>query len=258
MNAHTPITPDLSPDPSGNRVHAQSLAEQFDAEFAAMSERHLGQLQELAEVGMALARAVGRRVVVIDAEPVGEADETSAAQSAELGELGQTFYRITRAVRLVMTLEAKVRDVRRLHLLGLMAQAEAKREAAAKAEEKRKERVRLFFGCKIDEVARARVLARNGMTLAEFEADEVELCEEDDEEILEASLAAERILQEHKSYRDFEARAKSAVLADLCRDLELGSPDWSVWADEEWAIEEAQSFEGSPFVGLAVRETGPP
>ena len=47
-------------------------------------------------------------------------------------------------------------------------------------------------------------------------------------------------------------RPISLVVADICRDLGL-EPDWDLWADADWAVEEAlERAPGSPF--LAVRD----
>ena len=242
-----------SPDPSPDRADAcaLSLAEQLDGEFAAMGERHVAQLAELAEIGMDLARAVKRRVAQVEAAREQAGDDAAGTGADQLGALGMSFNRITRAVRLTMTLEAHVRDARRSRLLGLEAVADARAQAAAEAEEKRKTRRIDFFGLQIEQTVKAAVLRRDGATLAEHEDGEVELEEGEEEEIMDAFLAAERLLKSHPAYRDFEARPKSAVLIDLCRDLKLDPPDWSLWADEDWAIEEAENLAGSPFAGLA-------
>jgi len=231
---------------------ASTLAADLDAEFAEMSARHLRQLAELAEIGMGLARAVGRRVAEVEAAPA-EQD-----QAAELGALGLTLNRVTRAVRLTMTLEAKVRDVRRARLLGLEVERAEAAAAKAEAEERRRRADRDVFALLVEETVQADIRRRNGETEADDDSGESEFDEDEVEEIGDAYLTAQRMLAQRKAYQGFEQRPRSAVLIDLCRDLNIGPPDWSLWADEDWAIEEAQTVPGSPFAGLVGQETGPP
>jgi hypothetical protein len=220
-----------------------------------MSERHLRNLAELAEIGMDLSRAVKRRVA--DVEASGDQDHAGA-----LGELGLTLNRVTRAVRLTMNLEAKVRADRRARLLGLeteRAQAAARKaQARAEAETKRRDLHSGFLGRLVEETVKADICRRNGTAIADYLDGEEEFDEDEGEEVEDAFTTAERLLARRKTYEGFEHRPYSAVLIDLCKDLKIGPPDWSLWADEEWAEDEAETVEGSPFVGLAPRETGPP
>ena len=72
--------------------------------------------------------------------------------------------------------------------------------------------------------------------------------EADNDEQAERLLAGVRErLDCDERYEDLDGRATGEVLASLFADLGL-TLDWSYWADEDWAIEEAETeAEGSPF-----------
>jgi len=240
-----------SPDPIPDRAEAcalapaLTLAERLDAEAAEMGERHLRQLAELAEIGMGLARAVGRRVAEVEAAP----DE--ADRSAELGELGLTLNRVTRAVRLTMTLEARVREARRARLLGIETERAAVVARKAKAEQDYRDMRSGFLGRLVEETVKADICRRNGTAIADYLDGEEDFDEDEGEEIEDAFTTAERLLVRRKAYEGFEHRPYSAVLVELCKDLNIGPPDWSLWAGEEWAEDEVEAAPGSPFAGLS-------
>ena len=51
---------------------------------------------------------------------------------------------------------------------------------------------------------------------------------------------------------DFQDRSLGATVARMCRDLGL-KPDWSQWAQEDWALAEARDrAPGSPYAGPSV------
>jgi hypothetical protein len=116
MDIHSPAHPDPSPCPG-------PLSER--------TERHLRMLAELAEIGMALARQVGRQA--LDA---GGLDGDSLD-----GDLGLVFSRIARAVRQTVALEARLEaDARAVEVE--RSAAMAGREAAQRVRV-RQQKVRL-------------------------------------------------------------------------------------------------------------------
>jgi hypothetical protein len=262
MNAVTPIIADAPADLAEDLE--RTLAERLDAEVEAMEARHLAQLQVLSEVGVALAKAVGRRVAQAEAEAeaagaVGGADQASGDGARELADLGLVFNRVARGVRLTMSLEARVRDVRRARLLGLelgRAQAAARK---AQAQADRRSTRRLFIGRLVEDTVKVAILKRSGHDARDLEDEDLEYEEAELAEIEAASDAADNLLKRGKAYVDVMDRPVSAVVTQLCADLGL-TPEWSVWADEDWAIAEAESLPGSPFVGLipAWAARGPP
>jgi len=278
MTAITSIAAGPSPDLSEDRPTAcgLSLAEQLDAEAAAMEAPHLARVEALARAGMALVGAVERRVARIEAAP--ESDATAAGDGArdtggELAELGLVYNRAARAVRLTMILEKRMREARRARLLGLEAEraqaAQAKAEAREQAEAalERAETVRIE--ARADEVvqrvvetvqlAQLRRCGADAADLEELNADDVEYDEHEQREIDDAFAAAERMLARSPAYADFDERPISAVVAQICADLGL-TPDWRLWAKEDWALDEAEAVPDSPFAGLVPgwAARGPP
>jgi hypothetical protein len=172
----------------------------------ARAERHLTTLQELAEIGMDLARDV--RAKALDTAP-------APAEPAR-ADYGLMFSRIARAVRQTLALEAKLAEDR---------DARDKRSQA--------------------EQARRRGLQRKSIVRRVVEqAIEAESDGTDREDLLDD-------FHERFEYEDdlgFADRPIAEHVARICRDLGV-TPDWSLWADEDWAIEEAATRPGgSPDV----------
>ena len=112
-SAHTAST-----DPCGAREETCACcsdAETADAD-ALRTERHLDMLQELARMGMDLARAVHKQGVA-PAESVEPVSEPAAAEAA------LAFSRIAKTVRQCLALEARVADQQRRRELGEIDQA---------------------------------------------------------------------------------------------------------------------------------------
>jgi hypothetical protein len=176
----------------------------------ARTERHLRGLAELGEIGLELARLVRRRAAEqAAANPDGAVDES----------LGLVFARIARAVRQTFALEARLAEDRRT------AQAETAARAAAESRlrvERRKTKVRTAVERILDAEAH-----------------------ESDAENLFYDLT-ERLETDYDD-ADFTDRPIGELVARICRDLGV-IPDWSLWEDQDWAIEEiAARPRGSPY-----------
>ena len=181
---------------------------------AARTERHLRLLQELAEIGMDLAREVGRRAL----------DQATEGPSA--ADLALTFSRIARAVRQTVALEARLAEDRRKDHAERATLGVSDRWRSAR----RKRQVRQIVGEIIETE-----------TATDFEADR--LFEERDERLEDGDEEA-----------DFADRPIGELVARICRDLDI-TPDWSLFEDADWAIEEARARPpGSPF---AAAGSGP-
>src|SRR5260370_42617700 len=77
------------------------------------TERHLRMLEELAEIGMDLARAVRRQALEQEAaEPAGAADRAGTTERVG-GDLALIFSRIARAVRHTVVLQSMIQGKRR-------------------------------------------------------------------------------------------------------------------------------------------------
>jgi hypothetical protein len=174
----------------------------------ARAERHQQVLQELAEIGMDLARDLRRRVL----EPAPE----EAASNADLGLI---FSRIARAVRQTVALEARLAEEDRKGGAGpgLLGVSDRWRSA------RRRRQVRKIVGEVIEAEADSDIEADRLFT------DRDERLEDGDEEA------------------DFADRPIGELVARICCDLGV-SVDWSLFEDEDWAIEEARTRPpGSPF-----------
>ena len=179
----------------------------IDAPAESRAERHLRLLQELAEIGMDIARAVR-------AEATAEDDAAERAPSRFGGaELGLVYSRIARAVRQTFALEARVAD----DVDKARVEQERRRvDAGQLAFQQRQEDIRDF-------VAQA----------IEAEAVERRTPDSDVERLLDD--LDERL--EDGCYDDALADAPIAELvARICHDLGV-SPDWRIWDDQDWAIE---------------------
>ncbi len=182
----------------------------------AMAARHQRMLQELAEIGMELAR------VVLSAAREQAAAGDEAGLKTDVGDPALVFSRISRAVRQTLALEAKVVEDR-LH-----------RERMADA----------YYDQRKAEAARRAVRRKDEVKGLVEEAIEADF-EGSDAERLLADLH-ER-LDDPADDADFGHRPLGVLIARICRDLGV-TPDWSLWEDEDWAIEEAAARpRGSPF-----------
>lgn len=171
-------------------------------------------LGELAEIGLDIARAAGRK-----AAQCGETPSPDGADNTAMA-----YARVARAVRLTLMLQAKlVTDIRRLDAAedGRIAEIQ---DAEARSEPEYRHKVR------VERIVERVALAAHG----------------DDEDKVDALMreAGER-LDDDDIYRDILTRPVGELVASLCRDLNL-DPDWAKLAQEAWAQDE-ESDPRSPF-----------
>ena len=193
-------TPQDAPDPAGPDADARA-------------RRQLGLLEELADMGMEIARAVHRQAT-------GQGDVRIEAGDPLFADPVLAFTRVSRAVRLTLALEARVQE-----------QIDARRAAASSARtswsaetmsavETFKRRLFAVAGrpdedddgaarCEIAEIGWRELRER----LVETEADDETETEEAD-----------------------ERRPVGEIIGDICRSLGV-KPDWSLWAQEDAAGE---------------------
>jgi hypothetical protein len=251
------------PDPSEDRPEPCA----FDAadRTLEMMRRHQRMLARLAEIGMALAETVEHQALAQrDLQDVGDRAGVAEVVGATItlaikGDFGLVYTRISRAVRLTMALEARIDGDRRAWEAGV----EAKRPAPTPPAEP--ERLTLA-----DRVAERREevdgLVREALEELIPDYDELEqLMEQVDERLCD-----------REDYGDIMDRPIGEVFASICKDLGV-KPDWSLWEEEDWAVEEARTqAKGSPYAGrpskpvpeppgrsqfepaIPVHETGPP
>jgi hypothetical protein len=194
----------------------------FVSDPAAMTDRHAAILARLAEVGERLAMKHAERALAAD-DPEVEARATIA------------FHRAARSVRQCLALEAKLfRDAARADRDDARRKATAQREALSVSDHWRSIRRRR----EVKEIVSHIIETEPG----EFDAEQLF----DD---LDERLAA------GDEDTDFADRPIGELVARICRDLGV-EPDWSLFEDEDWAIEEARARpSGSPFAaGLGADE----
>jgi hypothetical protein len=177
--------------------------ETFDLSVA-RAARRLRLLEELAEIGMELARAL---------KPGAEADKTTAGESPGK-DPAAVFAPLSRAIRLTLALEARTdQDLRDLKA----GVSRERQEARAKAAERNGE-------------AREYKIRESVMKVAERECENLEA-------LVDLEEALEERLDMDEAYFDRSLRPLRPTVERLCKDLGL-SPDWSRWAGDGWAYED--------------------
>ena len=180
----------------------------------ARAAQRMAMLQELGEMGMELARALKAQALAA-LEP--EADDS--APKVTSGDPVLMFTRVARAIRQTVALEMRLAHPDR------DPEAERWRAEAAHGRRRRKDEVR-------------------GVAQDIIEIDGPAANRERLFNALDARLDAEGEDEE-----DFTYLPMGVLLARVCRELGV-RPNWSLWADEPWAIAEARAqVPGSPFTG---------
>ena len=207
MDDHSAIIEPAPDDPEG-RAEARACA------VEALRAQQVTMLQELAEIGMQMARAVRDEALA----PVEPADEDAPRPASRFGsgDLGLVYSRIARAVRQTLALQIRVaEDIEKVRREG-----EQRRVAAIRwAMEERQTEIR-------DYVAEA----------IEAEAVELKKPEREIERLLDD-------LDERIEAGDYDDTLQTAPIGELvariCADLGV-IPDWDLW-DHDWAIDHLRS-----------------
>jgi hypothetical protein len=188
------------------------------------AERRLRLLEELAEIGMALARAL---------TPAAEAREDPSDDKVhgKRRDPADAFGALSRAIRLTLALEARTDAELRDLKAGVVRVREKARKRAAK-------RARAA-------AARDHEDRRNRASYLVENLAEAEIGDGDEFENLCAAL--EERLNEDEAYFDCAKWPLREMVERLCKDLGL-SPDWSRWTGDDWILHDAdgRSF-FSPF-----------
>lgn len=164
----------------------------------ARAERRLALLEELAEIGMEIARAL---------KPGNKVD-----QPPQTADPAEAFARVSRAVRLTLALEAKTEA----ELADLKAGVVRERETTA---------------AQFTERRNAYIEDASERVLVVVDAEARDKAEHDN--LFEA--LTER-LELDEAYFDCARRPLRETVERLCRDLEL-SPDWSLWEGDGWSLD---------------------
>jgi hypothetical protein len=191
----------------------------------------LAALEELTEIGMALAR----RLVAGDAE----------ASEAQTGgrDAGLAFSRIARAVRMTVALGDRLEqpaEVRWPQARASKSRAAEKGSPGDEPEESAEDKERMQAGMRGVIISATVVSAVEEAIEAEVEGD---IGGPEAERLLDA-------LYERLDDDEMEAigrRSTGESVALICQALGL-TPDWSVWEFEPWAMRESrEKTEGSPY-----------
>ncbi len=183
----------------------------------ARAEARLSKLEELSDIGMDMARALRDRVTAgaAQGEAVAECDDGASAPPRR--DPADAFARLSRAIRLTISLEAKTDAALRELLAGVEARAVARRaEAASRATNAEIMRRR----------DRKKTVRRLVLEAAERETESAEVFED-----LEAAL--DERLDWDRAYSALEDLPLRETVERLCADLQF-SPDWSLWTGEDW------------------------
>jgi hypothetical protein len=195
----------------------------------------LAMLRELAEMSMALARAVTECALMRLAAP--ETDAAAEAQAALppgfRGDPVAAQGRAARSVRLTLGLYAKIKRERAAAVAVARAKAGTDKDSVIAQIEAGADKVRaMLAGIAAEPMDRAREALDGLIDDQPCDAAEKERLWEAVDERLDVETD------------DRVGVSTSAMIARVCRDLGL-TPDWDRWKDEPWAVEEAQA--SSPY-----------
>jgi len=196
-----------------------------DERFRVRIERQLRVLDELADIGLEVARAVERQAKTTSPETDVTAVATAYAKAA-------------RALRLTIMLQSKLAK----ELQGLDVRAEIKARTAAAIDRARRADPEYVHKARVENIVERVAL---------------EACDDDGSALDRLMIEAGERLDDEDLYGKVLDRPVGELVALICRDLGL-APDWARLAEEAWARAEIESgVEGSPFAELLM-ETRPP
>jgi hypothetical protein len=225
MTRHVSIPASADPlDPPDDDAPAADEVDRLAASVA-RAELRLLRLQELAGIGMDLARGLHRRAETADAtqgagEPKGEGSSDAAADDN-----AGAFAKLSRAIRLTIDLEARADEALRALLSGETAACEARREARRAARE--------ALADEADEAEQDEFADRKARAITQVcRAIAAESESEDEERELFAALI-ERV-ECDDAYDGIHDEPLRKVVEHLSADLGL-TPDWSTWTETGWS-----------------------
>ncbi len=225
-----PSEADIAPDPEARAARRIAMAHH-------LAERAM----ELAEAAQRLALArIERQISALEAGEVDAAEDE--APKGRRSDPVATAERMARMVRLSLALAARLDSDEPVRRARARSQEAADREAEAEARKRAREareHAELVHAAQredmVFEVLEA-TLKAEGLDREDVHERAVEINER----------VAESMAEQEWEY-DYVRRPVGAVIARLCEDFGM-EPDWSLWANEAWAIEEAQTnAEGSPY-----------
>ena len=198
---------------------------------------------ELAEAAQRLALArMEREIAALEAGDVVPGEEEDAAGKGRRSDPLAAAERMARMVRLSLALAARLDGDEPVRRARFRSDAAAEREAEADALRRTRdaERMAELVEASLREDSVFEVVEAT-LKAAGMERGEVQEWVAD---IQERMAEAER---EGEWEYDYVRRPVGAVIAKICEALDP-QPDWTRWAGEDWALEEAATnAEGSPY-----------
>jgi len=224
----------------------------------AYAARRIAVAHRLVEMTLEVAEAAQRRALALMEREIAAAEAGEAAPAEDTAPKGRrddpvaAVERATRSVRLSLALAARLDGDEPVRKARVRTEAAAEREAEADARRRAQEAKAL---AEFIETA-----SRNEIVV-DAAAQAFERAGLEDDEIDERTQEVSERLNEGEWEFDVCERPIGAVLAAVLQDQEIAAI-WSLWAGEDWAIEEAATdAEGSPYArgGAAwVRAGGGP
>jgi len=229
-----------------------------DVRTPAWARRHVGMLVDIGDMGMVLARDLVRRVTAeteaaeAQAEAVGSG-EAQAAPPAGRGvavDPALSFTRISRAVRLTIALEARMRREIEAGVFGPAnddARANDVDDDATASDVSKPidyEEIKRRMAGLIDHGAIKR--ARD-YDIRRAVDETIEAASDDPDEVERLREALKERLEEDEVFEERFQWPIGVTIALICQDLGL-TPDWDHWETRDWARKEAvQSPYDSPY-----------
>ena len=227
---------------------APTLIAANDDDAPAWARRHLGMLVDIGDMGMELARDLVARVKAETAAmAAGEAVEAPARAPAVDPAL--SFTRISRAVRLTISLEARMRREIEAGVFGPANDDRPTDDALGQDDG--------AFAGPIDPEAIGREIAMQvhrgaakrckDHDIRRAVEETIEAATDDTDEVERLTGELTERLEEDEFFDDRRHWPISETIAMICQDLGL-DPDWSRWGRRRWARDEAlASPRGSPY-----------
>ena len=216
----------------------------FEPDPEARAARRIAVAHRQVEMALEIAEAVQRLAMARIERDIAAAEAGEAAPADDAGAKGRrddpvaAVERAGRAVRLSLALAARLDSDEPVRRARVRSDTAAERQAMAEARDRERQ---ADSAAAWDETFQLQDKAIEVVTQGLLRAglDEVELHERTDE-------ARERLGEDEWEF-DLDERHFGAVIASLFEALEF-KPDWSIWASEPWAVEEAQiNALGSPY-----------
>jgi len=230
---------------------APNLPEEDDDDAPAWARRHLGMLVDLGDMGMVLARNLVRRVTA-ETEAAEAQEEAAPPQRGPAIDPALSFTRISRAVRLTIALEARMRREIEAGVFGPANDDGLKYGAPGDDDDDPPasgpldyEAIKQRHAALFDHGAFKR---RNDYDIRRAVDETIEASSDDPDEVERLRGELKERLEEDEVFEERVGWPIGEAIALICQDLGLDHPDWDRLKTRAWAIKEAaENRPGSPY-----------